>query len=416
MSKLALLGGTPIQSEPSDVVWPQYTEKDRERLLMALEARGWGGFPEPMPMAAEFAHKFAEVHSADFGVCTTNGSVSLEVALNALGVDAGDEVIVPTYTWIATGAAPVHLNAVPVFVDVDPNTYCIDCDAVEAAITGRTTGIIPVHLGASIANLDRLKSITEKHNLWMVEDCAHAHGAQWKGKGVGSFGEVGSFSFQSSKLMTSGEGGAVITSDAERAERLHSVVNCGRKEPGYDTFNGWHLGYNARITEFQAALLLGQLEQLSHLTEVRAASAEFLEAEFEKLGLKLLKRDARVTRRAVYELIVKFDRDAFSGIHRDRFLEAMRAEGFDWSGDFYVPMHENPLFNAQTKQFPMLKDRYGEGVRSEKNQKALSFPVAQNAAHEEAIWIHQGYLLAGNTVLERMVSAVAKVKKYAALL
>ncbi len=413
MSKLALLGGEAVLTGKSQAPWPRISDNDKQRLLEVLDSKGWGGFPEPMPMAKQFADKFAKAHDAKYGVCATNGSVTLEVALNALGVEAGDEVIVPTYTWIATGAAPIHMNAVPVFVDIDPDTYCLDCDQVEAAITDRTKGIIPVHLGSTIADLDRLKEITNKHNLWMIEDCAHAHGAKWNGQGVGSFGEVGSFSFQSSKLMTSGEGGAVITSDDDLAQRLHSIINCGRKEPGYDSFEGWHLGYNARITEFQAAMLLGQLEQLDGLTKIRSKAAEYLEKNLSELGIGLLKRDKRITTRTNYELIVKFDSQAFSGISRDRFLEALSAEGFDIDGDFYVPMHENPLFNAQTKHFPMLKERYGDGIQSPATVEKLNFPQASKAAYEEAIWIHQGYLLGGEDMLRGIVDAVEKIKRYA---
>ena len=262
MSKLAIFGGTPVTTTPPAAPWPIYGDRERELLLSVLESREWGGYPEPNVRAAEFAEKFAAHHGAAYGICVTNGSVTLEVALTALDVEAGDEVIAPCYTWVATGACAVHVNAVPVFVDVDPDNYCIDPDQVEAAITDRTRAIIPVHLGANMADMDRMMDIADRHGIAVIEDCAHAHGGAWRGRGAGSIGDIGSFSFQSSKLMTAGEGGAVITSDNGLMQRCHSIVNCGRKEPGYDTFEGHVLGVNARISEFQAAVLIAQLERV----------------------------------------------------------------------------------------------------------------------------------------------------------
>ena len=413
MSKLALKGGAPVCTRAPAAPWPELDDRERHNLMEALEARGWGGFPEPMPMAGRFAERFAAYHDARFGICSVNGSVTLEVAMMALGVKAGDEVIVPTYTWIATGAAAVHLNAVPVFVDVDPETYCIDPDAVEAAITPRTRGIIPVHLGATVADLDRLGEIARKHNLWIVEDCAHMHGAQWRDRGVGAWGEIGSFSFQTTKLMTSGEGGLVMTSDDELAQRCHSVVNCGRKEPGYDRFDGWMLGINGRITEFQAAILLAQLDRLDENTRMRAEAADDLEKRLGALGLRPLRRDARITRRGAYQLVIRYSPEAFAGISRDRFIEALAAEGVEMDGDFYVPLPQSPLFDARTDQWPMLRERYGEGIRAPETLAKLSFPVAERAASQESLWLHHSSLMGDRAHRDAIVEAVAKIQKHA---
>ena len=189
MARLAIKGGSPVRTRPWPK-WPVYGEEERQNLLDALESQEWGGFPEPQPRARRFSQLFAKWIDAKHGVCVSNGSITLEIALKAAGIHAGDEVITTCLTWVATAACAVHVNAVPVMVDVDPKNYCIDCDAVEAAITPKTRAIIPVHLGSSTADLDRLTEIARKHNLVLIEDCAHAHGSRWRDKGVGSWGDL----------------------------------------------------------------------------------------------------------------------------------------------------------------------------------------------------------------------------------
>ncbi len=414
MSKLAIHGGDPVCGDPPAARWPEAGEAERRALLAAFEEGDWGGYPEPGPRAAAFAEAFARSHDCAHAICAANGSVTLEAALVALGVEAGDEVIVPAYTWIATAACAIRTNAVPVFVDVEPRSWCIDPDAVQAAVTERTRAIIPVHLGASLADLDRLVEIAERHDLALIEDCAHAHGARWRERGVGSWGAVGSFSFQTSKLMTAGEGGALVTNDAELAARCHSVINCGRHEGGYAHLDEWIFGMNARMTELQAALLCAQLEALPALTARRAAAIERLSAPLAELGLHALPRDVRVTTQAAYQWVLRYDGDAFAGASRDRFLRALRAEGVDAAGPFYVPLPDHPLMNARSAQWPQLRARYGEGIRAPETLEKLSFPVTSRAAYEEAVWLHHGILLAEPRDLDRVVDAVAKVKRHAA--
>jgi len=412
--RLALLGGAPVWVRPPAARWPEGNAAEREALLRAFEDRVWGGYPEPGPRADEFARRFAAAHDARHGICAANGSLALEVALAALGLEAGDEVIVPVYTWVASAACAVRLNAVPVFVDVDPRSWCIDPDALEAAIGERTRAVIPVHLGASLADLDRILEIASRHGLRVVEDCAHAHGARWRHKGAGSWGDLGSFSFQTSKLMTAGEGGALVTSDDELAARCHSLVNCGRHEGAYAHLDEWLFGTNARITELQAAVLLAQLERLPALTERRARALERLARGLGEVGgLAPLPRDERVTTQSAYEWVLRYDAEAFGGVPRQRFLEALAAEGVEAHGPFYVPLPDHPLMNARSAQWPMLRERYGAGIRSPENRSRLHFPVARRAAYEEAVWLHHAHLLGEPEDLDRIVEAVAKVKRHA---
>ncbi|MBZ0253649.1 MAG: DegT/DnrJ/EryC1/StrS family aminotransferase, partial [Candidatus Methylomirabilis sp.] len=280
MAKLALKGGEPVWKGPAPQ-WPVYDDRERKALEAVLVSRNWGGFPEPNTHAKLFAEKFAAFQDAKHGIACANGTVTLEACLRAAGIKAGDEVVTTPYTFVATAGACVALNAVPVFADIDPDTFCLSPEAVEAAITPRTRAVIPVHLGSTIADLDRLKEICAKRKLTLIEDCAHAHGGKWRGKGVGSHGDFGSFSMQSSKIMTGGEGGVVTVNDDLLAQRVHSFINCGRKETGYNDFEGEILGANYRITEWSAAVLLCQLERLPEQTRVKKANLDLLAAAIE---------------------------------------------------------------------------------------------------------------------------------------
>src|SRR5262245_41693418 len=210
--QLAIRGGTPVRTRPF-TAWPIYDQQEARGLQQVLESRNWGGYPCPNDLAREFARRFAEHHGAKYGVAVANGTVSLELALQAAGIGAGDEVIVPAYTWEGTAAAVLFSGAAPIFVDVDSETYCLDVALLETAITERTRAVIPVHLGFRFADMDAILEIAARRGLFVLEDCAHAHGGRWRESGSGSIGHAGSFSFQTSKLMTAGEGGIVITSD-----------------------------------------------------------------------------------------------------------------------------------------------------------------------------------------------------------
>lgn len=413
MEKLAIFGGTPVRTKRF-APWPEFDDRERRYLMAALESRRWGGYPFPSPLAVEFGKKFAEYHGAKYGIPAANGSVTLEVALRAIGIKAGDEVIVPCYTFMATAACVVHLNAVPVFVDVEPRNWCIDPAAIEAAITPRTRAIIPVHLGHQIADMDRVLDIAKRHGLFVIEDCAHAHGGQFRGKGVGSMGDFGSFSFQSSKLMTSGEGGALTCNDDILRQKAMSLINCGRKEPGYDGFEGLLFGWNYRLSELQIAVLMAQLERLDEATRKRAEMLEYFRKllHSEVKGLRVLDTDPRVTRQHAYQILMRYDANEFAGIHRDRFLEALEKEGVEFDGPFYIPIYDIPLFNALSDEWPMLRERYGEGVL----QAGLSgsCPVAEKAAYEEAVWMHYPYLMGTKKDIEDIVAAIAKVQRHAA--
>jgi L-glutamine:2-deoxy-scyllo-inosose/3-amino-2,3-dideoxy-scyllo-inosose aminotransferase len=224
--KLALLGGEPAFEEPLDFAsfWPPVDDRTARALQDLYYSRRWTAFDET---EAVFAQRFAEYHGAKHGVFTVNGTVTLQCALAACGVGPGDEVIVTALTWYATAMAVRHVGAVPVFVDIEPDTLCMDPDRIEAAITERTKAVVPVHAYGSMADMDRIMAIAKRHGLRVIEDCAHMHGGIWGGRGIGGIGEVGSFSFQHTKTMSSGEGGICITSDPDIAERIYRLTHIG---------------------------------------------------------------------------------------------------------------------------------------------------------------------------------------------
>jgi dTDP-4-amino-4,6-dideoxygalactose transaminase len=395
---LALRGGAPVRSIPFSP-WPIYDEREANALQEVLVSRNWGGYPFPNDRARRFGQRFAEHHGAKYGIGVTNGTVSLELALKAAGIGPGDEVIVPAYTWEGTAAAVLFAGGIPVFIDVDPETYCLDADLIEGAITSKTRAIIPVHLAFRFADMDQIMSIARKHSLFVLEDCAHAHGGRWNDKGAGSIGHAGSFSFQTSKLMTAGEGGIVITSDIDLADQVIRLANCGRP-PRRETRNTPGLGHNYRMTEFQAAILEAQLDRLDEQTAKREENAAYLEEGLRKIeGISLLKRDERLTRQASYHYVFKYNQSAFSGVHRNAFVAALNAEGVHSDGRFYEAVYLSSLF-----QFP---DRdYPDWDRA-KNAKC---PVAERAGYEESVWLPHQILLGDRKDVDDVLTAIEKIR------
>jgi L-glutamine:scyllo-inosose aminotransferase len=374
-----------------------------------LESGSWGGFPSPNTEARRFAEAFAAYLDVPHAVPCANGTVSLTLALQAARVAPGAEVITTAYTFVGTASAIVAAGCLPVFVDVLPGTYCLDPAAVEAAVSPRTEAILPVHLACSLADLDRLGELAARRGLLLVEDCAHAHGARWRGRAAGAVGDLGSFSMQSSKLLTAGEGGCVTARDPVVAERLHSLVNCGRKTPGEGGPPEALLGTNARMTEWQAALLTAQLERLPGQHARRAASLERFEKEIVRVpGLRPLERDPRVTSRTAYQYILRYDAAAFAGAPRDDVLRALRAEGVPCHGRFYVPLPDDPLF--------AMDPHTNAAARAGHDYRGQRFPVAARAAYEEAIWLPHELFLGGPGEAEDLVAAFAKVQAGAAAL
>ena len=330
----------PIRKRPF-TAWPIFGKAEEKRLLRALRGGKWGRLNGPE--VPEFEKRFAAMHGCKHGIAVVNGTVSLRIALIAAGIRAEDEVIVPPYTFFSTASAVVEANAVPVFADVDLQTFNIDPAAIEAAITPRTRAIIPVHFAGQPADMELIMAIAKRHNLIVIEDAAHAHGATYKNRRAGSVGHMGSFSFQSSKNLTAGEGGIIITNDDALAEACRSIHNCVRVPKGV-----WYehhvVSGNYRLGEFQGAILNAQLDRLEAQTKTRDRNGQYLASRLAKLpGLYPQKRSADCTRHSYHLFMLRFDARGF-GAPREGVIKALQAEGIPCSAGYGFSLPRQPFF------------------------------------------------------------------------
>src|ERR1700737_439285 len=401
MSELALLGGKKSKSKPFPA-WPQFDDAERRGLHEVLESRVW--WRTPGTKTLEFEGAFARFHGARHGIAVTNGTAALEVAMAALGLGPGDEGIGPNFPFVATASAVLFANALPVLVDVRPDTYCLDPQLTEAAMTSRTRAIIAVHRGGHPPDLDALQALAAPKGITLVEDCAHAHGSEWRGKRVGTFGVGGTFSFQSSKLMTAGEGGMIISNDDGFERLARSVHDCGRL-PGEWFYSHFSYGSNYRLSEWQGAILLAQLGRLDEQTRRRHQNARKLDRELSQIpGITPQKLDERCTRNGQYAYIFHVDSKQFAGISTESFIAAINAEGIPNQAS-YPPLHELHMFrNGEYR-----KRLSGEQAKAEHAFLRQSFPHARRAAWE-SVWIPQPALLGDETDMQEIVAAIRKIK------
>jgi dTDP-4-amino-4,6-dideoxygalactose transaminase len=409
MSELAILGGPKTRTEPYPQ-WPVWDQRDIDAVTEVVKSGRWGGYPYPGPRTAELAKKFAEMQGGKFAVPMANGTITMEVALRAAGIGWGDEVIVPAYTFQATAAAPMAAGAVPVIVDVDRNNFCMDPKAAEKAITPKTKAIIPVHLGSNMADMDAIMELAEKHNLIVIEDCAHAHGAKWNGRGAGTIGHFGSFSLQSSKTLTSGEGGILLCRTEELARKVMAVIDCGRGHEGEGGSEGGAspmMGGNYRMTEFQSALATVGVERFPEQAKEREEMAAYMDEALSEIpGVRVLPRDPRHTTRSFYRYIFVIDPQVF-GVEHDVLCAALDAEGVDcWVG--YEAMHHYSLFQPRNSRLAV-PNAFPEYFDFSK----MSFPVAERACEHEAVWLDEAVFRSGRQGVDDAVAAIKKIQKNA---
>lgn len=374
--------------------WPVYDDAEEKALLDVLTSGEWGSTTGDV--VATFEREFAEYHDATHGTCVVNGTLAIAAALRAADVGIGDEVIVPPYTFIATASAALFVGAVPVFADIDPSTHLLDPQATEAAITDRTRAIVVVHLAGRPVDLDAFKALGSKYNLAIIEDAAQAHGAAYRGRKIGAIGDLGTFSFQSSKNVTAGEGGIVITDDERLAAAMYSIANVGRVRGG-----GWYqhesVGYNLRMTEFQAALLRVQLARLDDQQATRERNAALLTKQLGEVdGILVAPDDPAVTAHGRHLFLMRVP--GFAG-RRDTALKALEAEGLRGVSGGYVPLHRNAAVLRDAKA---IADRLGQ-----------PYPEADcpnaDAVSTDTIWLPQTFLLGTEETTHRIAAAIEKV-------
>jgi dTDP-4-amino-4,6-dideoxygalactose transaminase len=383
-----------------------WDDGERTRLLDTLDAGGW--WQGDGAVAATFAQNFADYHGARFGMALTNGTHTLEAALIACDIGEGDEVLVPGITFVASASAVLAVNAVPVLVDIDPDTLCIDPEAAEAAVTDRTRAIIAVHVAGAAADLDALMDLCARRGIRLIEDCAHAHGTFWRGRGVGSWGDFGSFSMQRSKLMTAGEGGVLICNDEVLRDRAWAYADCGRVN-GEWFYHHATVGTNLRMTEWQGAILQAQLDRFPEQNRIRNENAVALaEALAQIPGIRAQRRDPRMDTQGNYCFVFHYDAAEFAGLPLRAFEAALAAEGVPMSVS-YPSLTDLEVF--RTHRFgPRLR-----GIAPTVDYRSLHLPRAEQAA-ASTVWLQHRLLLAERDHVLDVARAVEKLHRNAATL
>jgi dTDP-4-amino-4,6-dideoxygalactose transaminase len=398
---LALFGGSAIRTRPFRS-WPIFGKAEEDRLLGALRSGEWGRLDGHQ--VEEFERRFAAMHGCRHGVAVVNGTVSLRIALLAAGIQAEDEVIVPPYTFLSTASAVVEANAIPVFADIDLDTFNLDPKAVEAAITPRTRAIILVHFAGQPADMDALQRVADAHGLVLIEDAAHAHGASHGARPVGSLGQMASFSFQSSKNLTAGEGGIVTTNDEALAAACRSIQNCGRTEGGI-----WYehhvISGNYRLGEFQGAVLNCQLDRLEEQTATRDANGTWLARQLQSLpGVYPQCRSPQSTRHAYHLFMLRLNPIEF-GASRDAVLPALEAEGIPCSAGYGFSLPAQPLFRNKAfgPYLPGVRDRLDYGQARCPNSDLVC---------TQSLWLEHSMLLGTRDDMNEIAAAFEKVHRH----
>jgi dTDP-4-amino-4,6-dideoxygalactose transaminase len=405
--KPALLGGAPTKADPFPA-WPITDSTDEQAVVDVLRSGKWGRGGGSK--VARFEQLFAELMGAQASLATSSGTTALLVALKTLGIGPGDEVIVPPYTFVATINVVLMCHALPVFVDTNPDTFQIDASKIEAAITERTKAIIPVHLGGSTFDVDAVQAVARKHNLPIVEDSCQSHLAEWRGKRTGSFGTLGCFSFQASKNLNAGEGGAVLSSP-DLIEKGYTFHNNGRyrKQAGYD-FSYANGGLNLRMTEFQAGLLTTQMARLEKQSDKRLQNAQYLTGLLKDVpGLTPAKMHEGCTRNAYHLFMMRYNPEHFNGLPRATFLKAIEAEGIPVSGGYFPLNKEAFLKNAfSTRGFQAIYSKQRLTRWEDQNHTP-----ANDKLCTEAVWFMQNMMIGPRRDMDQIVEAVRKVRDHA---
>ncbi len=413
MSQLAICGGKQINPEGYKVIWPKVDDEDISAVQKVVESGQWWRFPEGKESeVALFEKEFTAYHDAKYCLAVSNGTIAVQAALEALGVEAGDAVIVPAITFIASAIGVILARGIPVFADIKADTCQIDPESVKEKITKNTKGIVVVHYAGYPVDMDSILEIAKEYNLFVMEDCAHAQGTEWKGRKVGAIGDMGTFSFQQSKSLTSGEGGAILTDSEKLYKKAYAYHHIGRSLGSVIKYEHTIVGSNFRLTEFQGALLRTQLRKLQRQTEIRMKNANLLSEGLKEIeGIKSLQPNKRITQRGYYFYVMRYYQEDFGGLPREKLLEALEAEGAPlWIG-YGAPVYHLPLFKNQhfgRTGCPISCEKY-KGKKIDYSK--VKCPVAERVSYQEHLTLPNHVLLEERNV-QRLLEALKKVQKY----
>lgn len=408
VSSPAVLGGVPVRTKgwPSWPVW----NKDTDEQLVVDDLRS--GVWSRASLVTQFEQEWATYIGTRRCLSVVNGTNALIASLIQMGIGGGDEVIVPPYTFIATVAAVLATGAMPVFVDTDVSSWQIDASKIEAKITSRTRAILPVHILGLPADMVTIMAIAQKHDLVVIEDACQAHGAEIGGRRVGSFGHAGCFSFQNSKNLAIGEGGAINSDDEKFMDRCYSYHNYGNPYGSVvGQVNAGTLipGTKLRLTEYQAAIGLGQLKRLTAQTKKRNANAAYLRGRISKIpGVIPYSLYDNVTKAAFHLFPFRYERSGFKGLPRAAFIKAMEAEGIPCS-EGYAPLNKMPYLQQafESKNYKKMYTPAELDINAFNERNVC--PLNDKLCEEEAIWFYQSMLLADKPDMDDIVHAIEKI-------
>lgn len=405
--KPATLGGTPVRDKPFQS-WPKVAQGDEDLWLDVLHQKAW------CRLDGNVANQFEQAYARALGVkdciAVNSGTHSLYACCKAMDIGPGDEVLVPPYTFVATVNVPLLCYALPVYVDTDRDTFQMDPAKIEEKITERTRAIMPVHLGGNVCDMDAINAIARKHNLYVLEDACQAHYAEWKHKRVGGWGDAGCFSFQVTKNLSSGEGGAVTSNNMELMDRVYSFHSNGRERQNTYGFSYLNNGTNMRMTEFQAALLLRGLTRIERQANTRARNAAYLKQLLADVpGIHVAKEYAGTTMNAYHLFMFRYDADAFDGLPRETFLAALQREGIPCSSG-YSPLNKEPFFERTLRT---------RGFETVYGKETIDAAIANTECPEndklcsEAVWLLQFMMLGDHSDMEQIADAIRKIQRNA---
>lgn len=408
----AILGGTPIVHSgqpPQWIKWPIWIpETDEPLVLEVLRSGVWSR----KHIVDQFEKEWAKTIGAKACLTTVNGTNAMICSLVNLDIGGGDEVILPPYTFIATPQAILQTGAMPVFVDTDPKTFQMDVNKIEEKITSRTRAILPVHIAGLPSDMEAIMKIAKKHNLVVVEDACQAWLAEINHKKMGTFGNAGCFSFQNSKNLPMGEGGAIVSDDVEWIDRCYSYHNYGSSHGAMVEKYGEGTtmsGTKLRLSEYQAAIGLAQLKRLESQTKTRSENAMYLKEQLEKIpGIIPFRLYANVTRAAFHLFPFRYKKEQFKGLPREGFLKALEAEGVPCISG-YSTLNDKPYLkhNFQSKNFKKMYP--AKMLDFDKYLERNQCPQNDIICNEEAVWFMQNLLLGPKSDMDFIVSAIEKI-------